>query len=148
MLITLLAVEWLLMVLLLFSCLEEQGTIMVVFEPLYLTSVCIHGVRVAIYFSRTFYETPFCCRPIHADPQSPTAIFFCDNPTTWLQRVVTDTQLRRRLREIIAEKDELVSQVHHLTEEKKASDREKEGEKIKRVVFHVGLMLTCAYRVD
>ena len=36
-------------------------------------------------------------------------------------------QLRRRLREVNAEKNELVGQVH-LTVEKRTSDREKEGE--------------------
>ena len=61
------------------------------------------------------------------DPQTPTMISVCDHPIAWLQCDIPDHQSRRRLREITAEKDELVSQVSHLTEEKRTLDREKEG---------------------
>ena len=37
-------------------------------------------------------------------------------------------QLKKRLREITEEKEDLSSQIHHLTEEKKMSDKRKEGE--------------------
>ena len=62
---------------------------------------------------------------VSPDPQTPTTISVCDNPTAWLQRDIPDHQLRRRLREITAEKDESVSQVCHLIEEKRTLDREK-----------------------
>ena len=64
---------------------------------------------------------------VSLDPQTPTTISVCDNPTAWLQRDIPDHQSRRRLREITAEKDELVSQVRHLTEEKRTLGRKKEG---------------------
>ena len=64
---------------------------------------------------------------VSPDPQTPTTISVCDNPTAWLQRHIPDHQSRRRLREITTEKDESVSQVHHLTQEKRTFDREKEG---------------------
>ena len=64
---------------------------------------------------------------VSLDPQTPTTISVCDNPTVWLQGDISDHQLRRRLREITAEKDESVSQVHHLTEEKRSFDKAKEG---------------------
>ena len=64
---------------------------------------------------------------VSPDPQTPTSISVCDHPTAWLQRDIPDHQLRRRLREITAEKDEAVSQVCHLREEKRTFEREKEG---------------------
>ena len=64
---------------------------------------------------------------VSPDPQTPTTISVCDNPTAWPQRDIPDHQLRRRLREITAEKDESVSEVPHLTEEKRTLDREREG---------------------
>ena len=64
---------------------------------------------------------------VSPNPQTPTSISVCDNPTAWLQCDIPDHQLRRRLREITAEKDEAVSQVCHLREEKRTFEREKEG---------------------
>ena len=69
----------------------------------------------------------FILLPVSPDPQTPTTISVCDNPTAWLQHDIPDHQLRRRLREITAEKDESVSQVRHLTEEKRTLGTEKEG---------------------
>ena len=90
-----------------------------------LISVCIHGVSV-VFVSHSFLLC-FLLLSVSPDSQTPTPISVCDNPTAWLQRDIPDHQLRRRLREITAEKDESVSPVHHLTEEKRSFDKTKEG---------------------
>ena len=74
------------------------------------------------------FSINFLLLSVSPDPQTPTTISVCDNPTAWLQHDIPDHQLRRRLREITAEKDELVSQVHLLTDEKRSFDKGKENE--------------------
>ena len=81
---------------------------------------------MVIFVSNRFL-LDFVLLSVFPDPQTPTTISVCDNPTAWLKRDIPDHQLRRRLREITAEKDESVSQVHHLTEEKRTLGTEKEG---------------------
>ena len=118
-LLTLLAVEWLLMILLSYLFSEEQGTILIMRKALFLTSVCIHGVSVVSL--TLFFLFDFLLLSVFLDPQTPTAVSACDNPTAWLQRDVTDYQLRWRL---TAEKDELI---RRLNEEKRSCYIEKEG---------------------
>ena len=81
---------------------------------------------MVIFVSNRFL-LDFILLSVSPDPQTPTTISVCDHPIAWLQRDIPDHQLRRRLREITTEKDELVSQVCHLTEEKRTFDREKKG---------------------
>ena len=76
------------------------------------------------------FSIDFLLLSVSPDVRTPTTISVCDNPTAWLQRDIPDHQLRRRLREITAEKDESVSQVRHLTEEKRSFDELKEGKGI------------------
>ena len=90
-----------------------------------LISVYIHGVSVVFVSHSDLLD--FILLSVSPDPQTPTSISVCDNPTAWLQRDIPDHQLRRRLREITAEKDESVSPVRHLTEEKRTLGTEKEG---------------------
>ena len=82
------------------------------------------------------FSSNFLLLSVSPDPQTPTTVSVCDNPTAWLQRDISDHQLRRRLREITAEKDELVSQVRHLSEEKRSFDKVEEGNE-KLIVSYV-----------
>ena len=122
-LITLLAVEWPLMVLLSYLCLEEQGTRLTVRKMSSLTFVYIHGVTVAFlsYISFLLHFFLFAS----SDPQTPLGISVCDNLAAWLERD-GNHELKQ---ETTVEKEELFSHIDSLTKgETRTFERKKEGE--------------------